>query len=145
MRLVPFVLAFLLAVGGAAVAEEPAAITLPVAGLTDANQDAAVKALTALVRSVYECPHHPQSASDKPGKCAACGTMDLIERKVALFASVTPKAADGVLVLVPTAGESVKLSALTAALGDGPVKVDPAKVRLAGAVTLHVAEMRCPN
>lgn len=143
MRIVSCLAVGILAIGVCAVAAgEPTAIPLPVSGLTEADQDAAVKPLAALVRSVYECAQHPQAAADKPGHCAACGGKELVERKIPLFASVTPKPADGALILVPTAGEAVKLSALAAALGDGPVKIDLLHVRLAGVVTLHVSGMR---
>lgn len=127
----------------AAARTQATTVTLPVTGLTEENKAAFVTALQGIGRDVYECAMHPQATSDKPGRCEACGGMELRKRRVAAFTSVAPNVGARSAVLTLAAGETLRLSAITAALAKGPVKADSDRLSLIGNVKLHVAGMSC--
>ena len=131
---------------GASSVQGPTRLTFPLLGLTASGENGLARGLRGITRSVYECPGHPEAASEAPGACEACGGAELSRREIPALESIEIlDDGDGqTAVLTLTPGETVLLSGITAALAGTPVAVNLARLTLASGARLSVAGMTCP-
>lgn len=111
-------------------------VSLPVSGLTAENAEKASAGLAAISHTQWTCPGC-KYVGDQRGQCAPC-KKDLVSEEHKCLANVRADAAAGTLTAVLNPGARVKLSEVERALGGASVKLDPAKLALAGHTKLVV-------
>ena len=129
----------------AAAAGGTLSIALPISGFSPDTQTDFKEAMDSVGREVYECGGHPDARSDEPGCSATCGGAELTGRRVAAFRSIgiQVSGSDQAALLELAAGETVHLSAITAALEGRPVSIDVARVGIGAGARLHLAGLTC--
>jgi hypothetical protein len=111
-----------------------AALSLPVAGLSDANADAVEGALRALKASVHACPTcDREGAEEKP--CPRCRISLVVQERPRISSARADVAAGSVSVDV-AAGRAVRLGLLEETLAAGGLTVDRQGLRIPGRAIL---------
>lgn len=120
-------------------ASAPAAqakLSIPVTGLTADNAEKVQTSLAALSHTAWACPAC-KLVADEAGQCPQC-KKDLASQPQKSLANVKADAAGGTITAMLSPGAMVKLSDVERALGGASVKLDPAKLTLAGHTKLIV-------